>query len=172
MLKLIELVDKGLDFLVKIETFIAVLLTIFIVLINFVDIICRYFLFGSLGWTQELSLYLIVWVIYFSLVSLIRKKELIQVDLFYKKFSKNLKKIVILGYNATLLVVSIFILKYSFELKKVQEARNLISLSIPRAIGLYGFMIALFSILFIVSVNLYKECLKKDLITPSENNNR
>ena len=79
---------------------------------------------------------------------------------------------IILGYNVTLLIVVVFILKYSFELKRIQEARNLITLSIPRAIGLYGFMIALFSILIFVSIDLYKECLKKDLITRNENNNR
>ena len=45
-------IDRGLDFLEKIETFIAALMMIFIVLINFLDIICRYFLFGSLGWPQ------------------------------------------------------------------------------------------------------------------------
>ena len=165
-------VDRGLNFLEKIETFIAALAMIFIVLINFLDIICRYFLFGSLGWPQELSLYLIVWFTYFSLSVLIKKKELIKIDFFYNKFSKNVRKIIILGYNVTLCIVFIFILKYSFELKRIQEARNLITLSIPRAIGLYGFMIALVSILFFVSIDLYKECFKKDLITRSENNNR
>jgi len=165
-------VDRGLDFFKKIETFIAALAMIFIVLINFLDIICRYFLFGSLGWPQELSLYLIVWFTYFSLSVLIKKKELIKIDFFYNKFPKNIRKIIVLGYNVTLLIVSIFILKYSFELKTIQEARNLITLSIPRAIGLYGFMIALFSILIFVLIDLYKECLKKELITRSENNNR
>jgi len=165
-------VDKGLDFLEKIETYIAALIMIFIVLINFADIICRYFLFGSLGWPQELSLYLIIWFTYFSLSVLIKKKELIRIDFFYNKFSKNIKKIITVGYNVTLLIVFIFILKYCFELKKIQEARNLITLNIPRAIGLYGFIIALFSILIIVSVDLYKEYLKKGYIIQSENNNR
>jgi len=165
-------VDKGLDFLEKIETYIAALIMIFIVLINFADIICRYFLFGSLGWPQELSLHLIIWFTYFSLSVLIKKKELIRIDFFYNKFSKNIKKIITVGYNVTLLIVFIFILKYCFELKKIQEARNLITLNIPRAIGLYGFIIALFSILIIVSVDLYKEYLKKGYIIQSENNNR
>jgi len=165
-------VDKGLDFLEKIETYIAALIMIFIVLINFADIICRYFLFGSLGWPQELSLYLIIWFTYFSLSVLIKKKELIRIDFFYNKFSKNIKKIITVGYNVTLLIVFIFILKYCFELKKIQEARNLITLNISRAIGLYGFIIALFSILIIVSVDLYKEYLKKGYIIQSENNNR
>jgi len=165
-------VDKGLDFLEKIETYIAALVMIFIVLINFADIICRYFLFGSLGWPQELSLYLIIWFTYFSLSVLIKKKELIRIDFFYNKFSKNIKKIITVGYNVTLLIVFIFILKYCFELKKIQEARNLITLNISRAIGLYGFIIALFSILIIVSVDLYKEYLKKGYIIQSENNNR
>ena len=165
-------VDKGLDFLEKIETFIAALVMMFIVLINFADIICRYFLFGSLGWPQELSLYLIVWFTYLSLSVLVKKKELIKIDFFYNRFSKNIKKIIILGYYVTLLIVSIIILKYCFELKRVQEARNLITLNIPRVIGLYGFMIALFSIIIFVSIDLYKEYLKKDLITRSENNNK
>ena len=163
-------VDKGLDFLEKVETFIAVLILIFIVLINLLDIINRYFLFGSLGWPAELSLYLIIWVCYFSVSVLIKRKELIKVDFYYNKFSKNIRKIITLGYNVMVLIVSIFILKYSFEFEMIQETRELITLKINRSIGIYGLIIAFFSILIFVSVDIYKECLKKDLNTRIENN--
>lgn len=156
----IKKLDKGLDFLERVETLIAVIILISVILINFLEIIGRYLFSRPLGWPHELSLYLIVWFAYFTLSILVKRGELIKMNFFYDKFSKTKRKIITLGYNIMLLITSILMIKYSFELEKVQRARNLVTLNLPQAIGLYGFMIALFSIIFIVSINIYKDVLE------------
>jgi len=156
-------IDKVLDILEGTETLFAALTIIFIILINVIEIICRYFFSGSLGWPQELSTYLIIWVTYFGLSVLIKRGELIRVDMFFNKFPKTIKKVITLGQDITILIVTIFLIKYSLELKKIQETRNLITLNIPRAFGIYGAIIALFSIAFIVSIKIYKEFSKNNL---------
>ena len=90
----VKKLDTLLDYLEKIETSFSVLIIIIINFILILDIICRYFFFGSLGWAQEVSLQLIIWVMYFTLCVLIRKKTLISVEFFFNKFSRNIKKIV------------------------------------------------------------------------------
>lgn len=47
-----------------IETFILALITIGLVVAIFVEVVCRYFLFISAAWAEELTRYLFIWLTY------------------------------------------------------------------------------------------------------------
>lgn len=153
----IRKLEKAIEFLERIETILAIIIIIFIILINTFEIIGRYFFSKPLGWAHELSLYLIIWVTYFSVSILVKRRELIALDFFYVKFSENRKRIITLSYNIMLLIASVIMIRYSLPLEKIQRARDLATLNLPQAIGLYGFIIPLLSIVFTVSIYLYKD---------------
>ena len=152
----IKKMNQAIKYLEKIEMVFAIIIVEFIVLINLLEIIGRYFFSRPLGWAHELSLYLIIWFTYFAVSILIKRRELIAVDYFYGKFSNNNKQIITIGYEIILLITTMIMIYYSFELEKVQRIRNLVTLDITQAIGLYGFIIASFSIVFTVLLRLYK----------------
>ena len=52
------------DWLLKIETFLMALITIMLVATIFIEVICRYFLFISVAWAEELTRYLFIWLSY------------------------------------------------------------------------------------------------------------
>ena len=56
-----RLVNKS---LLSIETFIMALITISLVACIFVEVVCRYFLFISVAWAEELTRYLFIWLTY------------------------------------------------------------------------------------------------------------
>ncbi len=153
----IKKIDRTIKSIENIEMFLAVIVLTLIIVINILEIIGRYFLLKPLGWAHELSLYLIVWFTYLSVSILVKKDDLIAVDYFFEKFSNRQKRIITIGYEIVLLVVTIIMLRYSFELEKVQKIRNLVTLNLPQSIGLYGFIIASFSIILTVCTRLYKK---------------
>ena len=50
--------------LLGIETFFMALITIALVAAIFIEVICRYFLFISAAWAEELTRYLFIWLTY------------------------------------------------------------------------------------------------------------
>ena len=53
--------------LLGIETFFMALITIALVAAIFIEVICRYFLFISAAWAEELTRYLFIWLTYIAL---------------------------------------------------------------------------------------------------------
>jgi len=153
----IKKINKGLNFLEKIETSFVIIIMVFIFLINFLDIICRYFLFGSLGWPQEVSTQLIIWVTYFGVSILVKKNTLINVDIFYNKFSETTRKIIALVRDMIILILFIYLIRYFFELAKIQSMRYLVTLNIAQSIGTYGAIIAVFLTIPIQVIKIYND---------------
>jgi len=153
----IKKINKGLNFLEKIETSFVIIIMVFIILINFLDIICRYFLFGSLGWPQEVSTQLIIWVTYFGVSILVKKNTLINVDIFYNKFSETTRKIIALVQDMIILIIFIYLIRYFFELAKIQNMRYLVTLNIAQSIGTYGAIIAVFLTIPIQVIKIYND---------------
>ncbi len=52
------------DKILGIETFILALITLGLVVAIFIEVICRYFLFISVAWAEELTRYLFIWLSY------------------------------------------------------------------------------------------------------------
>ena len=50
--------------LLGIETFLMALITIALVAAIFIEVVCRYFLFISAAWAEELTRYLFIWLSY------------------------------------------------------------------------------------------------------------
>lgn len=56
--------DKANKALLGIETAIMAVVTFFLVAAIFIEVVCRYFLFISVAWAEELTRYLFIWLTY------------------------------------------------------------------------------------------------------------
>ena len=62
--KTLQGLKKVNDRLLGIETFLLALITILLVAAIFIEVVCRYFLFISAAWAEELTRYLFIWLTY------------------------------------------------------------------------------------------------------------
>lgn len=96
---------------VKLEEWL--LITSFIVLISlvFIEIVSRYIFSSSVGWSAELSRYLLIWITWISVSYTIRKREHIRITLVVDRFPPKLQKItellVLIAWSAFAFVMAV-----------------------------------------------------------------
>ncbi len=79
------------DMLLKAETFIMALITISLVAAIFIEVICRYFLFISVAWAEELTRYLFIWLSYIGSAYAVYQGSHTEIDVLRQAFG-NLKE--------------------------------------------------------------------------------
>lgn len=83
-----ELID------VKLEEWALIISTVVIVLLVFLQVLARYIFDISIGWSSELSRYLLIWITWVSASYAIRMREHIRITTVVNLFPAALKKIV------------------------------------------------------------------------------
>ena len=74
------------DFLLKIETFLMALITISLVAAIFIEVVCRYFLFISVAWAEELTRYLFIWLSYIGSAYAVYEGSHTEIDVLRQAF--------------------------------------------------------------------------------------
>ena len=69
------------------EKWIAGILMLFALLLSFYSVGARYIFHWSLDWSDEISVYAVVWAVFFGISSLIKKDEHVRIDLLISRFS-------------------------------------------------------------------------------------
>ena len=64
MASFLKWANKANHVLLGIETVIMAVITFFLVAAIFIEVVCRYFLFISVAWAEELTRYLFIWLTY------------------------------------------------------------------------------------------------------------
>lgn len=82
---------KWLD--VKLEEWLLVASFILIILLVFIQVASRYVFNVPVGWSAELSRYLLIWITWISASYAIRKREHIRITLLVDRFSLKAKKV-------------------------------------------------------------------------------
>lgn len=82
-------VNKG---LLSVETFILALITIGLVSAIFIEVICRYFLFISVAWAEEITRYLFIWLTYIGSAYAIYDGSHTEIDVFQQILLKSKSK--------------------------------------------------------------------------------
>lgn len=86
-MKLKQLID------IKLEELLLMISFIFIILLVFIQVISRYVFNVPVGWSAELSRYLLIWITWISASYAIRKREHIRITLLVDKFPSLWKKV-------------------------------------------------------------------------------
>ena len=85
----------------SLEKWVAGILMIFALCLSFYSVIARYIFHWSLDWSDEISVYAVIWAVFFGISALIKVDEHVRVDLLINKFSP--KRQNILHFYHTLL---------------------------------------------------------------------
>jgi C4-dicarboxylate transporter DctM subunit len=85
----------------NLEKWVAGLLMIFALCLSFYSVVARYVFHWSLDWSDEISVYAVIWAVFFGISALIKVDEHVRVDLFISHFSP--KRQNILHFYHTLL---------------------------------------------------------------------
>ena len=105
------------DAMVGVETFLLALITITLVVVIFIEVICRYWLYISTAWTEELARYLFIWITYIGSAYAVNEGTHVEIDVFEQtikslKIFRN-KEAWIKGLNAlSLIVTGIFLVVF------------------------------------------------------------
>ncbi|WP_303884068.1 TRAP transporter small permease [Acetomicrobium mobile] len=104
-------VGNALESVVSIPVFIlSIAMTITVLL----GVFCRYIIRFPLGWTEELSRYLMIWMALLSVALCIWRHEHIGVTLIIKKVPLNIAKLIILFSNVLIFYFLYILAKYGF----------------------------------------------------------
>ncbi len=79
---------------IKLEEWILIITTIIIVLLVFLQVIVRFTFNISVGWSAELSRYLLIWITWISMSYTIRKNDHIRIMLIVERLPEKLQKII------------------------------------------------------------------------------
>src|SRR5512143_4184971 len=77
----------------SLEKWVAGILMIFALCLSFYSVVARYVFHWSLDWSDEISVYMVVWSVFFGASSLMKKDEHVRVDLFIQRLSENRQNI-------------------------------------------------------------------------------
>ncbi|MCI8649385.1 MAG: TRAP transporter small permease [Anaerotruncus sp.] len=72
--------DRSNDLIKQAETFLMASCTLALVLVIFIEVVCRYMLFISTAWAEELSRYLFIWLTYIGSAYAIDEGGHIEID--------------------------------------------------------------------------------------------
>ena len=96
------------DILFKIEKVIAVLLMSVILLSIVLGVVFRYFLNTPLTWTDELAIYMLIWLTFVGGSMSVKNEQAASLDLLFDKVGENVQRIFkIVGYGFVILFSTI-----------------------------------------------------------------
>ena len=107
------------DIILKIETFLLSLFTLTLVVVIFIEVICRYLLFISTAWAEELARYLFVWLTYIGSAYALSEGGHIEIDVFKQllvnvKSIKNKERVIQFLEIISLISTMIFLLMFCY----------------------------------------------------------
>src|SRR5271157_4948149 len=71
-----------------VEIWVSGAIMCFALILTFYSVCARYIFHWSLDWSDEISVYAVVWSTFLGISSLIKKDEHVRVDLFIEKFAE------------------------------------------------------------------------------------
>jgi TRAP-type C4-dicarboxylate transport system permease small subunit len=98
------------------EEVILVFLSAIMVVVTFLQVFMRYVMQSSLGWSEELARYCMIWLIYIGISYGVKKQRHIKVDALLLLFKHKGKIIFNIISNLSFLVFAIFIIIYGSDM--------------------------------------------------------
>lgn len=97
--------------LLKVITFLVVILSITLVVVVFANVISRYFLDASLAWSSEAARFLFIWTSFLGIVLANAKFEHMKFDLVVSRAPEKISRIISIAAYLIMLVVMCFIVR-------------------------------------------------------------
>lgn len=106
---MVKILDALSDKINRIVQFVLGAMAIIMLVVNLAQIAGRYVFFHSIPWSEELSTYMYVWIIFLSLHMLSKERSELSIDAIRCKNPRNAKIILILRESISLLAVAVLL---------------------------------------------------------------
>ncbi len=128
----------------------------------FMNVVLRYAFNSGITWSEEVSRFLFVWLIFLGAILAFNDNEHLGVDVVIKKLSLTGKKIVYIISNIILLITLVFLLDGSWKLTLLNTDLSAPATGMSYAyIYVFGVIMSA-AMIFIILLKLYKLIVKKD----------
>jgi TRAP-type C4-dicarboxylate transport system permease small subunit len=94
------------------EEYIAIILLFLMVIFVFLQVVMRYVFQNSLAWSEELSRYLFVWLVWISASYVAKERRHLKIEVFINLFSNKVRDRIVF---ATLIVFFLFSIYFSWQ---------------------------------------------------------
>lgn len=112
------------------EEYILIALSIFTVIVIFSQVVLRYAFSSSLIWSEEISRYAFIWLIYVGVSYAVKKQKHLRVDVITALFNEKGKTIINIISNIFFLIFSLIITYYGIDIVN-RITRESAALEIP-----------------------------------------
>jgi TRAP-type C4-dicarboxylate transport system permease small subunit len=99
------------DYLDKISRFIVLLASIIMVMIIMLQVFCRYMLNSPLSWPEELTIYLMAYMVFIGSAVAVKSHEHIGVDLFVNMLPERARAVVFIIIKLAIMLFAFFLFK-------------------------------------------------------------
>ncbi len=101
--------------LLKLQENMGIFLVCLLILLLSVQVFSRYLLNASIGWTEEISRFVFIWLIFVGAVITTKNRQHLRVETFHKYFSYSINTLIIIFYNVSIVIFFIYIIPPSFR---------------------------------------------------------
>ncbi|MEI0843629.1 TRAP transporter small permease [Brachyspira pilosicoli] len=130
MSKFLDKIFKVIDYLM------AIMFACMIAMVLF-NVILRYFFNSGITWSEEMSRYLFVWIVYIGFIGAMRNNSHLAVDVFFNKLPKGLKKIVYVLGQILIIVIMGMLFKGSLDITILNIGAKAAATGVPYVL-VYG----------------------------------
>ena len=116
----------------------------------FLQVVARYLFNYPLSWPEELGRFLFAWIVFLGIVPVLRKDELLGVDLLYRWLPETVGRVLRLIVQTTILVFLLIMLKGGIELMLRQSSQ--VSVALEVSMSLVYFVIPFGTLLMIIAM--------------------
>ncbi len=102
-----------------------------ITILIFVQVICRYVLQNSLSWSEELTRYMMVWIVFLAVGFVLSKGGHANIDMLLNRFSPGARRVVEKGSLLLIIVFSGIVIRYGFVLMRFGRKQVSSALELP-----------------------------------------
>lgn len=134
MKKLLSILDKSMDYFVS-------FLMLLLLIIGGSQVVCRYAFNYSLAWSEELSRYILVWLVFLTMGIGLRRQSHLGMNFVVIKFSPVIQKILGLLTCFVSMTFGVVIIYYTSQLIQVASSQTTPALGISIALVYYGMVL-------------------------------
>jgi len=161
-----DILKKLNNILVRINEFFLQVILSSVIIIGILQVFCRYLFNSSLMWSEEISRYMLVWIVFISLPIAVKSKKHISLNIFLQNCSPEIKKWMEIIINVIGIIIIVILAIYGIKLVALAKLLKAASMNIQM-----NFIYIIVPITLIITVFHFIELLVKECVKNGDNIN-
>ena len=131
---MVNMMNKFIDYIKNLEVGICAVLTAVITVTITAQIFFRYFLRNPLRWAEELSMFLLPWIVFIGTSALLKIGGHIKVTVIYDKFPERVRVVMDVIVDVLMIYILLMLIQNGWNAYKVQSVARTVVLKIPKGL--------------------------------------